>query len=214
MHLVLGSSSNLAKELASQLKEKTYFFGRSNPHSLPNFLEGLDLRNPANHEKIGVKFLTLIQATETDDNSIIFLNGLSTDNWEDAVNVNLLATAHISTRIAEYSLNNRKRLNLVFINSYSMFAGKKIPYATTKAALTGLMHSLNNKYPAAVRANQILPGAFEGGMTHDWSLEKKEKIAKNTLAGSIATERQIIAGIKFLLENDYVYNETLNLKGF
>lgn len=94
--------------------------------------------------------------------------------WDRQFEVNLHG-AYRCARAAARAMLHRRRGHLVFISSHSAQhppAGQAA-YASAKAGLIGLARSLARELgPAGIRANVILPGFLETGMTCSLSAER------------------------------------------
>jgi 3-oxoacyl-[acyl-carrier protein] reductase len=139
------------------------------------------------------------------------LNGISSNNWEENISINMVATAKIADLFSSFITNNSKKGSVVLIGSAASHFGIKLPYSMTKASLVGLMNGLNNQYSPNVRTNMIFPGAFESGMTDDWSEEKVAKIAETTYQNRLASVDEILNSILFCVKNTYLSGATINM---
>ena len=82
--------------------------------------------------------------------------------------------------------------------------GGKASYASTKASLTGLMHSVNNRSTNYVRVNLVVLGAIESNMITDWNIEKRATASTKTTLNRIASADEIVDVILFVVMNSYV----------
>lgn len=211
MLIVIGSSSQIALGI-NKIDKSTNFIGRSNPFKFDNWRQGGDL---SINEGIDQTLNTLQQILETNiKNSfiqIIFLNGVSNNDWDSSINVNLIATAKLAELFCIYIKNKNLQGSITLIGSASSYLGGKLPYSMTKASLIGLMNTLNAQYCSNIRVNMILPGAIESGMTDDWSNEKKSRIAQTTYQKRLANIDEIANAIIFCTQNTYLSGATINM---
>ena len=56
-----------------------------------------------------------------------------------------------------------------------------------------------------IQVNSILPGPMITGMTSDWSVEKRERIADETYLGRLCMPEEVAAVIRFLLSEECSY---------
>jgi NAD(P)-dependent dehydrogenase (short-subunit alcohol dehydrogenase family) len=211
MVVVVGSSSQVALGIY-KIDKKTNFIGRTNPFKFDNWIQGGDL---ALDDEI-IKTINILQQfldnyIENESINIIFLNGLSSNDWESSINVNLVATAKLSEQFCKHLDKNKLTGSITLIGSASSYLGGKLPYSTTKASLIGLMSSLNANYSPSIRVNMVLPGAIESGMTQDWSNEKKIKISQTTYQKRLANIDEIANAINFCIQNTYLSGATINM---
>lgn len=206
--LIVGSSSSLSKALSVVFPD-AIFFGRSNPHNLTNWNKSVSLDSASNISAV----VEMIVDTMNPDNNyhLVLLQGISTNNWEESIYVNLISVAEIAESFAKLLATNNASGSITMIGSASSTLGGKVQYASTKAALSGVQNALLKNYSGNVRVNQILPGAFEGGMTADWNQEKIASINKKTYSGRLASAEEIADAIKFVILNDYVSGAVINM---
>jgi NAD(P)-dependent dehydrogenase (short-subunit alcohol dehydrogenase family) len=211
MIICIGSGSALAQGMQN-LALNTIFIGRNNPFVLDKWEQGFDLSTNEGIEKEVFLVKEILQKNiDQKEIHLVLLNGISSNDWNDSVNINLISTAKISDMFAGFLKKNAIKGSIVLIGSAASHLGVKLPYSMTKASLVGLMNVLNNKFSPDVRANMILPGAFEGGMTDDWSDEKKLKISETAYQNRLATGGEIVQSIMFCIENTYLSGATINM---
>lgn len=197
----------LAKALNAQL-DNVHFFGRTNPHKLkswtkiPGFSTMHDLNKSLKVFKKELKPDPVI--------SLVCLQGTSSKDWHESINVNLLSVANISEALCSYVQENKLQGDIALIGSASSYLGGKPTYSSTKAALFGLMNSLNMNYEN-IRTNIILPGVFDGGMIRDWGDNKREIVASRTFAKRVATSSEIADAIVFCMKNNYIAGSVINM---
>jgi NAD(P)-dependent dehydrogenase (short-subunit alcohol dehydrogenase family) len=89
-------------------------------------------------------------------------------------------------------------------------------YATSKAAIVGLMRSLARSLaPSNIRVNAVAPGSTATPMTSHYSKEALAGVGSRTLAGRIGEADEIARAIGFLLSKDasYIFGEIVNVNG-
>lgn len=141
---------------------------------------------------------------------LVCLQGLSTSDWEASFNVNLLSVALFADYFCKFLADKKIVGSITFISSASAYLGGKAAYASAKAALFGLMNSLHSQYQD-IRLNIILPGAFEGGMTADWDIDKKKMVGNQARVGRIARPEEIVQAVNFCIDCKYVAQSTINM---
>lgn len=211
--VVIGSSTPLANALRARLPD-AHFFGRTNPHRLNNWHKIPSQASTPGIESainaIDTVVKTLSANTRVQALHLVCLQGISTTDWEASINVNFRSVAQLSTHICTLAEKHNFTGSVTLIGSASSYIGGKETYASTKAALFGLMNSLQGRYKN-MRTNLILPGAFEGGMTDDWDEEKKRTIGLQANARRIATSTEIADAIVFCIHNSYVSQSVINM---
>jgi 3-oxoacyl-[acyl-carrier protein] reductase len=89
-------------------------------------------------------------------------------------------------------------------------------YATSKAAIVGLMRSLARSLaPHNIRVNAVSPGSISTPMTAHYTKEALAGVNARSLAGRIGEADEIARTIGFLMSNDasYIFGEIINVNG-
>lgn len=89
-------------------------------------------------------------------------------------------------------------------------------YATSKAAIVGLMRSLARSLaPKKIRVNAVSPGSISTPMTANYSKEALAGVGARTLAGRMGEADEIARVVGFLISKDasYIYGEIVNVNG-
>lgn len=210
MDIIIGSSTTLAKALGS--KKNRFFLGRTNPYNLKNWIKIIGLSKQKEIESASNILIELMEK-ECMNNSfnLILLQGISSNNWDESIYVNTISAGILSESFIQILTKNNKKGTITLIGSATAYNGGKLPYATSKAALFGLLNALHLKYSDIVRTNLVIPGAFDGKMTSDWDDEKKNKIAGDVFTKRIATAKEIVDAIIFAINNKYVAGSIINM---
>lgn len=211
MLVVIGSSSKLAEGI-HKVDKNAIYIGRSNSFEFKNWIQGGDLSSTEGVDR-NISNLQQILNTNLDQSAInlVLLNGISSNNWELSISINMFATAKIVEQFSIYLKEKNLLGSVVLIGSSSSYLGGKIPYSMTKASLVGLMNSVNAQYSPNVRVNMVLPGAIESGMTEDWGEEKKSKISQTTYQNRLASADEIVNAIIFCAQNTYLSGVIINM---
>ncbi len=89
-------------------------------------------------------------------------------------------------------------------------------YATSKAAIVGLMRSLARSLaPHNIRVNAVSPGSISTPMTAHYTKEALAGVSSRSLAGRIGEADEIARTVGFLMSNDasYIFGEIINVNG-
>ncbi|MBC8481351.1 MAG: SDR family oxidoreductase [Planctomycetes bacterium] len=84
-------------------------------------------------------------------------------------------------------------------------------YCSSKAALNAATKSLAKELAPAISVNSVTPGIVS--WPADFDQTQRQKQLKMIPAGRIATAEEITGAIIFLLENDYITGQVLNIDG-
>jgi 3-oxoacyl-[acyl-carrier protein] reductase len=136
------------------------------------------------------------------------LDKIEIDEWEQVIDINLTGV-YICCKacLSELRKNKGKIVNI------SSIAGKMggslgCHYAASKAGLHGLTFALATELAPEVNVNAVAPGPVG---TELITPEIKEKLARKTPFNRVATPEEVAHSVVFLLENDYVSGEILDL---
>jgi NAD(P)-dependent dehydrogenase (short-subunit alcohol dehydrogenase family) len=205
---VIGSSTALSRAIDEETDDAV-FFGRTNPNKFTSWIEIPGLGTNSEIEESLKRFEGSLNPGKA--MSLVCLQGISSDDWGESINVNLLSVARFIDVFCNYVKSNRLKGNVTMVGSASSYLGGKPAYSSTKAALFGLMNSINTSFAPSIRTNIVLPGVFEGGMIHDWSAKKRKKVSEQTYVKRIASASEITDAIMFCIRNEYVAGSVINM---
>jgi 3-oxoacyl-[acyl-carrier protein] reductase len=136
------------------------------------------------------------------------IQDIDTKEWEDVIDVNLTGVFNCCKAArSELEKNHGKIVNI------SSIAGKMggtigCHYAASKAGVIGLTFALASELAPKVTVNAIAPGAVD---TEFLNPKIKKKLAKAISFGRIAKPEEIAHTVVYLLENDYVSGEVIDV---
>ncbi len=138
------------------------------------------------------------------------LDEISEEEWNWLLDINLKGAFLVSKEVIKYMRNEGKIVNI------SSIAGKMggvagPHYAASKAGLIGLTFALASEFASRnITVNAVAPGPVDTEMIPD---EIKERLAQITPLGRIATPEEIAHTVIFLIENDYITGEVVDING-
>ena len=141
-------------------------------------------------------------------NSVI--GDISIDEWKNVIDVNLGGIFNCCKAARnELAENNGKIVNI------SSIAGKMggtigCHYAASKAGVIGLTFALASELAPHVTVNAVAPGPVDTDLL---TTDIKNKLSKQTPFGRIAKPEEIAHTVIYLLENDYVSGEVVDVNG-
>ena len=214
---VIGSSSRLAESI-SKLADQEYaitFYGRSNPFELKNYIHYNGVDSEDSVDGLSERIVSDIKrVNDVDSVGLVVLSGVSTNDWRESYLVNEYLPARISqafaTQAATFSDVN---CSITLVSSTAAYQGSKLPYATTKASLTGILRTIAKDFKGSVRINIVLPSAFESGMIEDWDSQKRKAVAESNFIGRLGTPDDIAEAIMFAATNKFITNSIINMSG-
>jgi 3-oxoacyl-[acyl-carrier protein] reductase len=133
---------------------------------------------------------------------------MSIQEWQEVIDVNLTGVFNCcKAAAAELKKNKGKIVNI------SSIAGKMggtigCHYGASKAGVIGLTFALASELAPHVTVNAVAPGPVD---TDFMTKEAKEKLSKLTPLGRIASPEEIAHTVIYLLENDYVSGEVIDV---
>jgi NAD(P)-dependent dehydrogenase (short-subunit alcohol dehydrogenase family) len=214
---IIGSSSSIAKSLEASFNGnfETVFFGRTNPHHLKNFISYNGINDENSVSELGKMVIYDLNASAgLKSASLVVLAGVSSKNWTESFLVNEYLPAKLSEMFCETVVSLGLQGNSVtLVGSSAAYQGAKLPYATTKASLSGILHTISRDYMNMARINIILPSAFERGMIANWNEEKRKDVASSNHIGRLGNADDMADAIVFTVKNGFITNSTINMTG-
>lgn len=134
------------------------------------------------------------------------LDKLTDEDWQRSFDVNVTPAFRLTQALAPLMQKNGGG-SIVNVSSPVGYIGANKPsYAASKAAMHGLtMSCARNLGEQQIRVNLLLPGTTITEMTKDWSLQRQQSIAQETLLKRLCTPQEIAEGIAFLLSEHSRY---------
>ncbi len=138
------------------------------------------------------------------------IDDISIDEWKNILEVNLTGVFNCCKAAkADLVENNGKIVNI------SSIAGKMggtigCHYAASKAGVIGLTFALASELAPHVTVNAVAPGPVDTDLL---STDVKNKLSKQTPFGRIAKPEEVAHTVIYLLENDYVSGEVVDVNG-
>lgn len=203
--LISGGEGDLARALQKE-------FPRDTVHA-PGRKE-MDVREEAQIEAYFSRLerldVLIANAGLTRDGAV---TGLASDDFNEAVNVNLRG-AFLCSRAALKFMVRQRSGHIVLIGSRAARHGTRgqSAYAAAKAGLVGLAQSLAKEYGARnIRCNVVLPGFLETRMTAGLSAQRREEIRSEHALGRFNTVGNAARFIAFLARLDHVSGQVFTL---
>jgi 3-oxoacyl-[acyl-carrier protein] reductase len=133
---------------------------------------------------------------------------ISDEEWDEVIDVNLKGAFIVTQEVLRYM----KRGKIVNISS---IAGKDggvmgAHYAASKGGMIAMTFNLARHLAPDVLVNAVAPGPVD---TELLDSETKEKLRKLSLTGEIARPEDVANAVIFLLENDHVTGEVIDVNG-
>lgn len=139
------------------------------------------------------------------------LDTITIDDWKNVIDVNLTGVFYCCKFALPYLI--KAKGCIVNISSIAGKMGGSVGchYAASKAGIIGLTFSLASELASyGIRVNAVAPGPVD---TELLSEEIKEKLKKLSPLNRIAKPEEIAHAVKFLIENEYVTGEVIDVNG-
>jgi len=131
---------------------------------------------------------------------------ITVDEWKKVLDINLSGAFYCCKAFIPYM----KKGKIVNVSSISGRDGGTLGphYAASKAGLIGMTFSLAREFAPDIMVNAVAPGPVE---TDLFSKEELERMARLTPFRRVASPEEIAHAVIFLIENDYVSGEVLDI---
>ncbi len=136
------------------------------------------------------------------------LETIGDEEWKRVMAVNLSGIFYCCKAAASELKKNRGKI--VNISSIAGKMGGTIGchYAASKAGVIGLTFALASELAPAVTVNAVAPGPVDTDLI---SPQDKQRLSRQTPFGRIARPEEIAHTVVYLLENDYVSGEVIDV---
>ncbi len=202
--IIYHSSKKEAEKIAEEARSlgvKAEFFAAD----LRNFSEVEDLIQKVTESLGGIDILVNSAGVNGRHTS---LPEIDEQEWKNVIDSNLSSAFYCSkAAAAELKKNGGKIVNL---SSIAAKMGGKLGshYAASKAGLIGMTFAMATELAPQVTVTAVAPGPVDTDLI---SPEVKEQLAKLTPFGRIAAPEEIAHTIIYLLENDFVSGEVIDV---
>ncbi|AEC51847.1 3-oxoacyl-[acyl-carrier-protein] reductase [Pyrococcus sp. NA2] len=130
------------------------------------------------------------------------------EEWDRVISVNLKGPFIVTQEVLRYM----KKGKIVNIASIAGKDGGTVGphYAASKGGLIALTFNLARHLAPDILVNAVAPGPVDTDML---SPEMKDKLKKLSLTGDIAKPSEVAHAVIFLLENDHITGEVIDVNG-
>jgi 3-oxoacyl-[acyl-carrier protein] reductase len=139
---------------------------------------------------------------------------IAESDWDRVLAVNLKGVFNCCQAVIPLMLKRDEGGKIVNISSVAGKMGglSGAQYAASKAGVIGLTMALSTEFAKRkIWVNAITPGPIRTEMMATLPPEIQQRFADSTHVGRVGDPSEIAHGVIFLLENDFVAGETLNL---
>ena len=229
--LVTGSSRGIGREIALEL----YKFGckviinyskdKDNAEEVARLVDGIAIKaDVSNFDECQEMVKQIINKYGRID-FLINNAGISRDktfknmekeNWNKVIDVNLNSMFNVTKSVIDYMIkqNYGKVVNISSISGQIGFFGQT-NYSTSKAGIIGFTKALAKEVASkGITVNAVAPGLINIGILIN-TIPKfvLEKFLDNLPIKRLGTAQEVAHGVRFLLENDYVTGQVINVNG-
>lgn len=139
----------------------------------------------------------------------------SLEDWNETLRSNLTGSFLCARELSACWIEHR-RPGVIVNTSSVVRSGNpgQSAYACTKAAMDALTVTWSRELaPYRIRVAAIAYGFAETGMTQSIPAMFREQLRRRSVLGRFADVQELVAGITFILENDYFAGRILELDG-
>lgn len=136
------------------------------------------------------------------------LGSIEVEEWKKVIQVNLTGAFFCCKAAWKELTENRGKIVNISSVAGKMGGTLGCHYAASKAGLIGLTFSLARELAPKVTVNAVAPGPVD---TELLSPERKKILSSRIPFGRIATPQEIAHTVIYLLENDYVSGEVIDV---
>ncbi len=137
--------------------------------------------------------------------------GISAAEWHDTLALNLSAAFFVSQGAAPHLRSRRgKIVNIADLAAFEVWPAY-LPLNISKAGVVMLTHGLARVLAPEVTVNAIAPGAILP--PEDWPASAREHLVATTPLKRLGAPEDVVAAVRYLLENDYVTGVVLPVDG-
>ena len=135
---------------------------------------------------------------------------VSEEEWDRLIDINLKGVFLVTKEVLPFMSDGGKIINMSSISG-KMGGTVGAHYAASKAGIIGLTFALASELAKRrITVNAIAPGPVDTELITE---EIKERLSKVTPLGRIATPEEIAKTAIFLIENDFVDGEVIDVNG-
>ena len=143
------------------------------------------------------------------------LEEITVEDWDRMMDVNVRPAFLLAQRVTA-GMRERQWGRLLFVSSVAAFTGGVVGphYATSKAALLGLMHSLAGALaPHGVTVNALAPAMIVGGETLPGNETQLHQYATHIPVGRLGKPEEVAEAAHSLIANPFLTAQTLLIDG-
>lgn len=220
LYIIYGSESSLIQPLYLQHDFYIRIYNQTKPSNLKNSLdihinELSSLRDQIKMitKKVAVEKIIFIGAAFKSDNSLVV--NYSNENVRDLAGINIMNYVLIVREVLRGCDISLEKI-FIYLSSFRAIRPAKGAafYSASKAFGEMFFRSLNEEYGRInLRSTIIRMGYFDGRMMDIFDQEVIRKTLKKISVGRLGSSSELIAAIKFIIDNPYTAGGVIDLNG-
>lgn len=143
------------------------------------------------------------------------LLGMSEEAFDQVIETNLKGTFNCCRHAINLMIKQRQGI-IINMSSLVGLTGNagQVNYAASKAGMIGLTKSLAREVASRhIRVNAIAPGFIETDMTDGLQEKQGQALLKSIPLGRFGQADEIVSCVEFLINNEYITGQTIEVNG-
>ncbi len=228
--LITGSSRGIGKAIALELNKKgckviiNYSKDKDNAEQVAKLVNSIAIKaDVSNFEecksmvdeiisKYGKIDFLINNAGMVQDKTF---RNMTKEEWHKVIDVDLNSMFNVTKQVIENMVNQNygKIINISSVSGQIGFFGQT-NYSAAKAGVIGFTKSLSREVASkGITVNAIAPGIIDKGLGKKIPKEVLDKYLENVPLKRMGKTEEIAHAVVFLLENDYITGQVINVNG-
>ena len=140
---------------------------------------------------------------------------ITDEEWNTMINTNLNSAFYMCQEILPNMIHNKRGCIINISSIWGVTGGAcEVHYSVAKAGMDGLTKALAKEVgPSNIRVNSIAPGIIKTDMNKNISQNDENGIIEEIPVGRIGNTYEIAKTVKWLIEDEYVTGQIIQVNG-
>ena len=224
MYIFIGSNSGISKKILSNFSKKELIIALYNTSKPKIFMKNIVYKKCDIRKNKFKSIINLIKKNKDKKITLVNFSSLKNDklslkitkkDFEDTFDTNLFGYFSLIKELLPIMMQNNwgRIINISSTGGLRGDVGTSL-YTSSKIAAVGLFNVLSKEYAKFnITFNTISLGSFDTGMFEKLPKKIKDKILENIPSKKNGTFNNIVNGIKFLKQSNYVNRSVIKIDG-